>query len=337
MESLEKYHSERSSLRERLFSITNLSDQEELMLGVFRFQHKYNAIYKEWCEALHVQPERVFHPDQIPHLPVSLFRKHKVITGNPSVEVVFRSSGTSGQNTSQHAIADLEIYHQGALQNFRQNFGDPADMTVIALLPSYLERDDSSLVYMCKQLILESTHPKSGFYLNEFTQLRRLLESLARENQKVWLIGVSFALLDFSELTPPVWPGLTVVETGGMKGRKREMIREELYEAIRQNWPLINLWSEYGMTELISQAYAHDDGWFSSPPWMRINIRDSHDPFAIAAPGSTGGINVTDLANLDSCAFISTEDLGKAGEFDRFMVSGRFDHSVLRGCNLLLL
>jgi hypothetical protein len=251
-------------------------------------------------------------------------------------QVTFRSSGTTGIETSAHQVAELSLYEESYLRCFEMQYGNVSDYIVLGLLPSYLERQDSSLVYMTQGLIEKSGRSESGFFLNNYSDLSTLLENLKAKNEKVWLIGVSFALIDFSELKPPAWDNLIVVETGGMKGRKKEMIRLELHETIQNNWPVNKVHSEYGMTELLSQAWMGDFGKFSCPPWMSIRIREINDPFESGKVGVRGGINVIDLANLDSCSFIATQDLGIAWEDGLFDVIGRFDNSDIRGCNLLI-
>jgi hypothetical protein len=251
-------------------------------------------------------------------------------------QVTFRSSGTTGIETSAHQVAELSLYEESYLRCFEMQYGNVSDYIILGLLPSYLERQDSSLVYMTQGLIEKSGRSESGFFLNNYSDLSTLLENLKAKNEKVWLIGVSFALIDFSELKPPAWDNLIVVETGGMKGRKKEMIRLELHETIQNNWPVNKVHSEYGMTELLSQAWMGNFGKFSCPPWMSIRIREINDPFESGKVGVRGGINVIDLANLDSCSFIATQDLGIAWEDGLFDVIGRFDNSDIRGCNLLI-
>jgi hypothetical protein len=251
-------------------------------------------------------------------------------------EIVFSSSGTTGAVTSQHYIYDSSLYRESILKGFELAYGKPEDYCVIGLLPSYLERSGSSLVWMTELLIKESKHPDSGFYLYNHDDLNVLLNKLDSNKQKIWLIGVSFALLDFSAICPTIPSDIYVVETGGMKGRGREMIREELHETIKSGWPLKRIDSEYGMTELLSQAWMLDEKHFNCPPWMNVLIRETDNPLAYAEKGKTGGINVIDLANLDSCSFIETSDLGRIIDGKGFEVLGRFDHSDARGCNLML-
>jgi hypothetical protein len=290
----------------------------------------------EWVKALHINIDKVSSIEEIPFLPVNMFRDHSVLSNGLHSAISFSSSGTTGMITSSHHVAEPNLYEESFLKGFARCYGDVHDYVILGLLPAYLERPGSSLVYMTKGLIEQSGQKESGFYLNELDALVEMLHALKRENKKAWLIGVSFALLDLAEKNPPVWEGLTVVETGGMKGRRKEMIREELHATIKSGWSLSHIHSEYGMTELLSQAWMGDTGRFDCPPWMDIYIRDANDPLSYVSSGKTGGINVIDLANLDSCAFISTQDLGKRWEDGTFDVLGRFDNSDLRGCNLMV-
>jgi hypothetical protein len=241
---------------------------------------------------------------------------------------------------SRHLVTDLSIYGQSYLQGFSHFYGKPEEFCILALLPSYLEREGSSLVYMADDLIKKSAHPESGFYLHNYAELKTKLEQLKEKKQKTILLGVTYALLDLAEQFPEMrtisWDGLAIMETGGMKGKRKEMVREELHEILCRGFGLKTIHSEYGMTELLSQAYSKGDGIFFCPPWMQIMIRDTNDPFSYLAKGRTGGINVMDLANINSCSFISTQDLGKKHSDNSFEVLGRFDNSDVRGCNLLV-
>jgi hypothetical protein len=307
-----------------------------MCLRVFRYQAKYIPVYASWLNALNIDSEKVNNSKDIPYLPIQFFKEQSIFNPNMDEQVTFRSSGTTGIETSAHQVADLSLYEESYLRCFEMQYGNVSDYIILGLLPSYLERQDSSLVYMTQGLIEKSGRSESGFFLNNYSDLSTLLENLKAKNEKVWLIGVSFALIDFSELKPPAWDNLIVVETGGMKGRKKEMIRLELHETIQNNWPVNKVHSEYGMTELLSQAWMGDFGKFSCPPWMSIRIREINDPFESGKVGVRGGINVIDLANLDSCSFIATQDLGIAWEDGLFDVIGRFDNSDIRGCNLLI-
>jgi hypothetical protein len=320
-------------LKDRIFSIQEDSEFEKLAIDVFRFQSTYNPVYSNWLKALNVSINEVNKVNDIPFLPIEFFKTHVVRCGNERGELIFKSSGTTSNQNSTHHIYDSLIYEKSILDGFSIAYGKPEDYEILALLPSYLERDDSSLVWMVAKLM--GSRQEERFFLNDYEKLKEVLEAFKIQNRKVLLIGVSFALLDFALIKPPVWDNLIVLETGGMKGRKKEMIREELHSEIRKSWPLQNINSEYGMTELQSQAWMKEMGKFVCPPWMKVIIRDAGDPFYNLPKGMIGGINVIDLANLDSCSFIATGDLGKLHTEGSFEVLGRFDNSDIRGCNLL--
>ena len=330
------FQNERTPLRNSIFEISSPEDFEEMCLRVFRYQAEYIPVYTSWLKALNIDLEKIKSSKDIPFLPIQFFKEQSIFNPNMMEEITFRSSGTTGKETSVHQIAELTLYKESYLRCFEMQYGNVSDYIILGLLPSYLERQDSSLVNMTQGLIEKSGRPESGFFLNNYSELASLLETLKVKNEKVWLIGVSFALIDFSELNPPAWENLIVVETGGMKGRKREMIRQDLHETIQSNWPVNKVHSEYGMTELLSQAWMGDSGKFSCPPWMSIRIREINDPFESGKIGARGGINVIDLANLDSCSFIATQDLGIVWGDGLFDVIGRFDNSDVRGCNLLI-
>lgn len=326
----------RNDIIEKIFAIKNNGEFEECCLAVFNYQLLHNEVYATWVAALGINGTSVKNTNEIPFLPISFFKSHKVVAAEPPFDIEFSSSGTTGNTTSKHFVKDLEIYKKSFFKSFEMKYGKTEDLVIIGLLPSYLEREGSSLIYMCEQLIIKSNKTESGFYLNEFEKLNNLLIQLKKSNQKTILFGVAYALLDFAETIPTAWENLYVIETGGMKGRRKEMVREELHASIKENWHLMHLHSEYGMTELLSQAYLGDEQTFICPPWMQIRIRDTSDPFHLVGTNQTGGINIIDLANLDSCSFIATQDLGKIINDERFEVLGRFDHSDIRGCNLLL-
>ena len=252
-------------------------------------------------------------------------------------EIIFTSSGTTGSVASKHYVTDLNLYEQSYLKGFESSYGPIDAYCVLALLPSYLERDGSSLIYMVNDLIDKSKHPYSGFFLSDLPKLESVLRELETQKQKTLLIGVSFALLDFAETFKLELEHTIVMETGGMKGRRKELIRKELHEQLKRGFCLQHIHSEYGMTELLSQAYSLGDSLFECPPWMKILVRDTEDPLSLLPKGKTGGINVIDLANVNSCSFIATQDLGKLYESGKFEVLGRFDHSDIRGCNLMAL
>ncbi len=324
------------SLEKRIFSVSGSQDFENLALDVFHFQYQNCTVYQKFCDALDVDANTVQTLIDIPFLPVELFKKHRIVSFSGKEEVVFSSSGTTGSIPSKHYVYDLKLYEKSFLESFRLFYGYPADYCVLALLPAYLERKGSSLVYMVDRLIRASGHPLSGFYLDELIKLSANLEALMADRQKVLLLGVSFALLDLAEQYPMALSGTIIMETGGMKGRRREMIREELHDTLCTAFGQKTIHSEYGMTELLSQAYSNGDGLFATPPWMRVLIRESNDPLAYLEAGRAGGINIVDLANLYSCSFIATQDLGRLNHDGTFEVLGRFDNSDVRGCNLMI-
>jgi len=322
-------------IEKRIFNIDSEKEFNEIALSIFHFQYIENRVYQTFIKQLHIDLDRVDHFSKIPFLPVEFFKKHRIYCGRGNPDALFHSSGTTGVNTSKHAVAKTSIYRESFERTFRLFYGDPANYLILALLPSYLERENSSLIYMVDQLIKKSGNPQSGFYLKHNDEL---LDLLNHSNQKILLIGVSFALLDLVESgkIQPTPADLTVMETGGMKGRRKEMIRAELHDILKAGFHLNSIHSEYGMTELLSQAYSKGEGVFRTPPWMKILIRDTNDPLALLENGKTGGINIIDLANIYSCSFISTKDLGKINFDDTFEISGRFDNSDIRGCNLMV-
>jgi phenylacetate-coenzyme A ligase PaaK-like adenylate-forming protein len=321
---------------DQIFSISNPESFSETAFKIFRFQADNNPVYKDFISRLGKTKDDIKDLSGIPFIPVEFFRDQTVLIENLSAEMVFESSRTTGTSPGRHFIHDLKLYEASFLKTFRLFYGDPAEYLIAALLPSYSERGNSSLIYMMDNLIRKSGNKNSGFY-NFYTG--KLIETLQREKQagnQILLLGVSFALLDLAEKYSPDLSGIVVMETGGMKGRRKEITRGELHEILKQklNVPVIH--SEYGMTELLSQAYSKGNGIFNCPPWMKIMIRDPHDPLSIAdEPGKTGGINIIDLANLYSCSFIATGDLGKLHNDGSFEVMGRFDNSDIRGCNLM--
>ncbi len=321
---------------DRIFSIRNDEQFRELALEVFRFQAIENPVYKAYMDQLKILPYDVKTLEEIPFMPVEFFKKHRVVTGALDHEVIFESSGTTGDDISKHYICDLQLYCRSFTSTFRIFYGDPSGYCILALLPSYLERKHSSLVYMVNDLISLSGHPGSGFYLNEYRGLVRQLETLEDENQPTLLLGVSFALLDLAENFPMKLNNTIVMETGGMKGRREEMTREELHEKLCIAFKLESIHSEYGMTELLSQAYSKENGEFHTPSWMTVLIRDPYDPLSMMSREGSGGINIIDLANLHSCSFLATQDIGKLTPDGGFEVLGRFDNSDIRGCNLML-
>lgn len=324
------------NIAKRIFNINSNNEFNAVALEIFRFQYKYCDVYHNFVDMLNINPNKITHYNDIPFLPVEFFKSHSVISSKKTPQVTFTSSGTTGNTTSKHMVISEKIYSDSFISGFKQFYGNPDDWVILALLPAYLERNGSSLVYMCNSLINESKHPESGFYLNEYDNLQNLLNILKKRKQKTLLIGVTFALLDMAENYRVNFPELVVMETGGMKGRRREMIRDELHNKLQQGFGVKKIHSEYGMTELLSQAYSKGDGIFNCPPWMKIIIRDINDPLSVEKTGKSGGVNVIDLANIYSCSFIATQDLGKIYNNSSFEILGRFDNSDVRGCNLLV-
>jgi phenylacetate-coenzyme A ligase PaaK-like adenylate-forming protein len=320
-----------------IFSISNRKQFEKIALKVFRYQYDNNVVYREFCQHLKVEKQDVSSLIQVPFLPIQFFKSHQVVSGHDPIQVTFTSSGTTGMTTSSHLVTDLSIYESSYRQTFSQFYGNIEDYVVLALLPSYLEREGSSLIYMVEDLIQRSNNLDSGFYLNNYTELINKLIKLDQAGQNVILIGVTYALLDLIEVKKLDLHHTIIMETGGMKGRRKELIREELHEMLRAGFGVASIHSEYGMTELLSQAYSIGNGLFECPPWMSILIRDTDDALQYIDEGKTGGINVVDLANLNSCAFIATQDLGKKYANGTFEVLGRFDNSDIRGCNLMVM
>ena len=321
----------------RIFQIGSEEEFNLLTLEIFQYQYQNTPVYREFCDLLKRGPAQVNKIEEIPFLPIELFKFKKVLSKDLDSEFYFSSSGTTDSEVSRHYVADLELYRKSFRSTFDHFYGKADKYCILALLPSYLERKDSSLVFMVDDLISKSNHPLSGFYLNEYLELANLLQKLNADGTPVILIGVSFALLDMASEYPLSLPNTTVIETGGMKGRRKEIIRAELHQQLIDAWGIKSVHSEYGMTELLSQAYAQDEGIFHCPPWMRVLVRDTEDPLKYLDAGKTGGINIIDLANIYSCSFIATQDLGKQQKAGGFEVLGRFDHSDVRGCNLMVM
>lgn len=327
-------------LANNIFSITNEISFTDIALEIFQFQSRQNKVYKEYLNLLNIDPAGITRLSQIPFLPVEFFKTHTVVSGNRPIERVFLSSGTTNTNRSKHEVCDLTIYEQSFTKSFELFYGKPQQYTFLALLPSYLDRKDSSLVYMADKLIHLSDRADSGFYLRNTDELLNKISTLEHAGQKHLLLGVTYALLDLAEKVmdnnfPKLKHGI-VMETGGMKGMRKELVKAELHATLKTAFGSTAIHSEYGMTELLSQAYSKDNGIFNCPPWMKVLIRDTNDPFRLLHAGQTGGINIIDLANIYSCSFIATQDLGKTHNEHTFEVSGRFDNSDLRGCNLLI-
>jgi hypothetical protein len=319
-----------------LFELTD-TDFIPRALETFRLQYADNPLYRQYADALGIQPDRVRTLSEIPFLPVSLFKTHSVRTGNFIPEIVFESSGTTGSVTSRHEVRHLSVYRSSFTAGFERFYGPVGEWCVIGLLPAYLERSHSSLVLMVHELIGSSGHPDSGFYLYDHDALHAVLQRLERQGQgqKILLIGVTFALLDFAEKYAMSLRHTVVMETGGMKGRRREIIRNELHDYLKERLGVSSIHAEYGMTELLSQAYSAGDGLFACPPWMRALVRREDDPLEVMEQGE-GLLNIIDLANTWSCSFLATEDIGRIGPDGRFEVSGRADNSDVRGCSLLV-
>lgn len=320
-----------------LFEIGSKKEFEKITMKVFRHQFENNRVYKSYCELLGKNPSNVKNILQIPFLPIQFFKSHEVVSNQDATQAVFTSSGTTGMITSKHYVTDVSIYETSYTLGFKNFYGSVENFAVLALLPSYLEREGSSLIYMVEDLIQKSNHPDSGFYLHNHEELIAKIEALEAQGQQTLLIGVTYALLDLIETKKMKLQHTIIMETGGMKGKRKEMIREELHQILMEGFGVNAIHSEYGMTELLSQAYSLGEGIFECPPFMEVLIRDTEDPFTYLTAGKTGGVNVIDLANYNSCSFIATQDLGKKYQDHSFEILGRFDHSDIRGCNLMVL
>jgi phenylacetate-coenzyme A ligase PaaK-like adenylate-forming protein len=321
-----------------ILSLLKSHSFESVALEVFRFQYQNCKVYDQFCSHLHKSPENIKSLEDIPFLPIEFFKSHRVLSSKELIQKTFTSSGTTGLQTSKHHITNLELYHQNAIQIFENTYGNLKDYAILALLPSYLEREGSSLVHMVNHFINKSKQVESGFFLDNINDLHQKILALEKKGQKTLLIGVSFALLDFVETFQMKLNHTIVMETGGMKGRRKEMIREELHHKLKQGFGVKDIHSEYGMTELLSQAYSKGHGIYNLPDTMQIFIRDPEDPLSLyKSPEKIGGINVIDLANINSCAFIATQDLGQNVKKNQIKIMGRFDNSDVRGCSLLTL
>ena len=311
-------------------------DFETCALQTFHHQYEHNTVYRSYCDLINFNPSDLKSSTQIPFLPIHFFKTHEVKSFRKKETITFTSSGTTGSDTSNHFIKEIDNYERSFSKAFELFYGKPKQMAILALLPSYLERKGSSLIYMADRLIQESKHPKSGFYLNNLEDLKNVIQELEEKEQPTLLLGVSFALLDLVEQFNFKLKHTVIMETGGMKGRRKELIREDLHRQLSNGFGTEHIHSEYGMTELLSQAYSKEEGLFSCPPWMRVSTRDTSDPFNPTPEGKIGNINIIDLANQESCAFIATQDLGRLHPKNQFEVLGRVDHSDIRGCNLLV-
>jgi hypothetical protein len=319
-----------------IFNISDAGKFQTEALKIFRHQAKNSKVYKQFLDLLKIDPFSIVKLEDIPFIPVDFFKSHQILSTDHQVERIFSSSGTTGSIQSQHFVTDLNLYEESFSKGFEYFYGNVKDYTILALLPGYLERQGSSLIYMVDHLIKQSNSKDSGFYLNELDALSVLLTKLDSKGEKVILIGVTYALLDLIKDRKFNLKNTIVMETGGMKGKRKELIRSELHDILSDGFGGINIHSEYGMTELLSQAYSSGAGVFETPPWMKIFIRDPEDPFYVFDHGRTGGINIVDLANINSCSFIATQDLGRKIDENKFEILGRFDHSDIRGCNLMV-
>ena len=327
-----------SDLESEVFAVSNEKQFELIAQKVFEFQFNYNKIYHQYCNILNKTPETVISSSQIPFLPISFFKSHQVVTTSFEPELVFESSGTTGSNTSRHYIKDSSVYQNSFNKAFTRFFGDVKNSCILGLLPSYLERGNSSLVYMVDNLIRMSGHENSGFYLYNYSSLHDVILKLEKTRTQTILFGVTYALLEFANQFPGKLQHIKIIETGGMKGRQKEMVKSELYDILKTDFGLDHIYSEYGMTELLSQAYAKD-GIYACPPWMKIILRDETDPLTTSEHVNitSGAINIIDLANIYSCSFIATDDIGKIHPKGTFEVLGRLDNSAIRGCSLMVL
>lgn len=323
-------------LRQRIFSIESSGEFRDVSLKILLDQYQNNSVYRAFCDNLKTDVSKITDLVSIPFLPVEFFRNHVILAGDAVYETTFQSSGTTGMIPGKHFVKDLSLYAESFVKCFKLFYGDPSEYLIAALLPSYQEREGSSLVYMVDSLIKMSKVKGSGFYRNKEKNLIDILIQSKQRNRKTLFIGVSYALLDIAEMFSEDLSGVIIMETGGMKGRRKEITRGELHDILKKSFNVDSVHSEYGMTELLSQAYSKENGIFHSPPWMKILLRDPLDPLSlITEPGKTGGINIIDLANINSCSFISTGDLGRLTDDGGFEVLGRYDNSDIRGCNLL--
>lgn len=324
-------------LKRQIFSIENEEAFEKIALQIFKYQSVENETYKDYLRLLGKKAEKIGHTAEIPFLPISFFKSTKIVSGNnPTTSLYFESSGTNQNSLSRHYVTDPEVYKQSLIIGFSSVYGKPQDYVFLALLPTYLDNPHSSLIYMMDQLMKQSNNSLSGYFKDNFNGLAKQIQVCKSQNKKIFLWGVTYALLSFADFFQDHLTNDDVLlETGGMKGKAKELVREELHSILKQKFGVNTIHSEYGMTELLSQAYSTDGILFHSPPWMRIYIRDIYDPFQMMSDTQTGAINVIDLANIHSCSFVATEDLGKKNK-SGFEVLGRIDYSDIRGCNLLI-
>ena len=324
-------------LRQQIFSIRNEADFLSVALSVFRYQYEHCAIYQRYVDLLRYDVNKIDQLEQIPFLPIEFFKTQQIIAKGHTPQLKFTSSGTTGNQTSTHYVADKTLYEESFLRCFEQFVGKPEEFAILGLLPSYLERENSSLVYMVNELINRSKNSESGFYLSNLDEFAKKLRKLSGKGLKTIVFGVGFALLDVAEKYKFTLKNALIFETGGMKGRKKEITRTELHRILSEAFGVDIICSEYGMTELLSQAYSLNGESFRCPPWLKILLRDVQDPLSISLSiNKRGGINVIDLANLHSCSFIATQDMGKYRADGSFEVLGRFDYADIRGCNMLV-
>lgn len=322
-------------LTKKIFNIQKHKDFEQICIEVFHYQYQHNLFYKKYVDLLKRDIYSIHSVENIPFLPIQFFKTHEIVAAQPPYDNCFLSSATTGMIQSKHYVKNIDIYKESYQKCFEQFYGKPSEYVILALLPSYLEREGSSLIFMVEDMIKQGKNG-SGFYLYQHQELFEQLQQISSQKQKCILFGVSFALLDFAEKFKIDFPELIIMETGGMKGKREEMTKQEMHEILKQCFNVESIHSEYGMTELLSQGYSKGNGIFETPNWMNILIRDTNDPFSYVDFNKTGGINVIDLANINSCSFIATQDLGKKYENNTFEILGRFDNSDIRGCNLLV-
>lgn len=323
-------------MKQLIFNIQSEEEFTKIALQVFKHQFMNNKVYRSFCDLLYIHPTDITKVEEIPFLPIQFFKTKNILSSTDKVQEIFSSSGTTSSLTSKHSVTDLSWYQTSYLKGFDSFYGNIEQYVVLALLPNYLEREGSSLIYMVDDLIKKSGHSQSGFYLDNLEELAKKLIELDKKGQKILLIGVSFALLDLVEQYKFNLKNTVIMETGGMKGRRKELIRKELHQILSNGFGVQQIHSEYGMTELLSQAYSKENGIFNCPPWMQILTRDTEDALTILPKEKSGGINIIDLANYNSCSFIATQDLGKVYSNNSFEVIGRFDNSDIRGCNLMI-
>ena len=321
---------------EFIFDIKSSLEFENKAIEVFKYQFENNLVYRSFCDLLYKHPCDIKKIKDIPFLPIDFFKSHEIKISSKKTSKIFTSSGTTGSNLSRHFVTDLNLYEKSFINCFKIFYGNIKEYTILGLLPSYLERNNSSLIYMVNKMIKQSKFPESRFYLDEIDELKETILKLEKSKRKTILIGVSYALLDLIEYHKFNLKYTVVMETGGMKGQRKELIKSELHKLLRNGFGVNNIHSEYGMTEILSQAYSKKNGLFSTPPWMNILIRDTEDAQSILPLNRTGGINIIDLANINSCSFIATMDLGKLHKNGQFEIMGRFDQSDIRGCNLMV-